>query len=142
MSSHPMLQCNHSIELTLSSSLKLESSSSGEEVDRDGRGPKCLLLAGQAMSLAKLFLLLSQPPQRQSIMEYQGGGKHGILPRYVGARERHRSNTGVEPHAALSPHKQAQVSTNANTANKLETQESELDSKVRLRGRGVRHTIR
>lgn len=73
MSSHPMLQCNHSIELTLSSSLKLESSSSGEEVDRDGRGPKCLLLAGQAMSLAKLFLLLSQPPQRQSIMEYQGG---------------------------------------------------------------------
>lgn len=74
MSSHPMLQCNHSIELTLSSSLKLESSSSGEEVDRDGRGPKCLLLAGQAMSLAKLFLLLSQPPQRQSIMEYQGGG--------------------------------------------------------------------
>lgn len=30
---------------------------------------------------------------------------------------------------------------NANTANKLETQESELDSKIRLRGQGVKNTI-
>lgn len=66
------------------------------------------------MSLAKLFLLLSQPPQRQSIMEYQGG-KHGILPRYVGARERHGSNTSEEPQPSHPTSKRKSLP-NANTA--------------------------
>lgn len=74
--------------------------------------------------------------------KYHGvpGGKHGILPRYVGARERHGSNTGEEPQPSHPTSKRTSLP-NANTANKLETQESELDSKVRLRGQGVRHTI-
>lgn len=40
LSSHLTSQPDHSIELTLLSSLKLESSSRGEEMDRDGRGSR------------------------------------------------------------------------------------------------------
>lgn len=135
----PMLQHHHSIDLTLSSSLKLESSSRGgrdglEMVEdqeyppsRTGNEPgKTLAAAVSASAKTK----------------YHGvpGGKHGILPRYVGARERGRSNCGEKPQPS-HPTSKLKSLPNANTANKLETQESELDSKVRLRGQGVRNTI-
>lgn len=44
-------------------------------------------------------------------------------------------------HSPLTPPASEKSLPNANTADKLETQESELDSKVRLRGQGVRNTI-
>lgn len=88
-----------------------------------------------------LFLLLSRPPQRQSIMEYQGGNMEYCRGMWEPEREtgeRDRSNTGKEPQFSHPTSKRKSLP-NAITAKKVETQESELDSKVRLRG--VRNTI-
>lgn len=85
------------------------------------------------MSLAKLPSCCY--PSLRKDREYhgiQGGGGvegYGILPRYVGARERCKSKTGEELQPLIPP---------ASTVNNLE---SGQNSKVRLSGHGVRNEI-